>query len=974
LPSTDPFFYLGSKYSRSDDIATVFDRAIRRELHYEENRMDTRCVVFLDEAGLPDENKMVLKVLHSYLDDSKVAFIAVSNKLFDAANANRMMCVYRSLPSEDDQMTLAYGCCLGKKYPNDQVQPYLNYIITGLCKGYRQVLKSPDIPRIFHDRDFIYMLRELRFELSTPAMDMRTMTDPILLINGITPLSLLRALENNFNGIKRSEFEILVKVFFDSIQHQCGHQFDFKLPQKHDYRNTITILRDSMMLDPLKRRQYGRYKLVIDESEDESASRLLYQVGILDPNTTTEFRMSDFIDDVNNELRNAEILSTIKLCMERGKTISMINTQRIHGSLYDVFNQNFSIMATGETRKIFSKVAFGPKTLDVPVHEEFQCIVHIKRSEFKDIPAPFLSRFQKYSLSIDDFYRIQLEKLPMNMKNILNNVERKVQSFIDHYGKQHFYGLTDSSLCSILLSFIKLKSYEHQLTPSDSNLEEQKEEATTNAVTTDPQYIPQSLHQPQSLPTFEDPVSSWLCMNYVYDQEHFNLENFVQLLVTTQNTNTITTKVTIYTRTSSYILGLNERTKSHLFTNDNSSRIDILNLSVINNETDLREKFDLFKNDKQQDVLIIVINAKHGTNREHIPYVRELIDKTECTNNILNNLDSFSSDNIMHLRTMKQQQQFLRKYFIMLLHSPSQEIFNQSYYPSIYLYDWDFYFFDTCTPNTAFHLQKMLSILCSSSKRSIEERQQQTTNDNVLCDLNVLFDESIWEFCSRLEILMKELPLELKKSNAYDFYERNTNIAKRVNCLKQIIQKCPQFQQRIVNTYHEHLSKNNHSMFKLIYETAKQILCGQRFDGLVDSIHLQITKSFTNFMSYVLKNIVNDYALTSLWKTSTNGFESMLNLIDYLSFESANNQGDDIYNQKQNIAIQVITHYSYIPLTPLFHLFHQRIETYANELKINNLLQHTHSYIESASLITCSQLGFGWKTIYKLHSGHPGGN
>ncbi|CAF1165362.1 unnamed protein product [Didymodactylos carnosus] len=123
----------------------------------------------------------------------------------------------------------------------------------------------------------------------------------------------------------------------------------------------------------------------------------------------------------------------------------------------------------------------------------------------------------------------------------------------------------------------------------------------------------------------------------------------------------------------------------------------------------------------------------------------------------------------------------------------------------------------------------------------------------------------------------------------------------------------------------------------------KQILCGQRFDGLVDSIRSQITKSFTNFVSYVLKNVVNDYALTTLSKTSTNDFESMLNLIDCLSFEPSNNRGDDMYNQKQNITIQAITDYSYIPLTPLFHLFNQRIETYANELKMNYLSRHTQS-------------------------------
>ncbi|CAF5225503.1 unnamed protein product, partial [Rotaria magnacalcarata] len=133
-----------------------------------------------------------------------------------------------------------------------------------------------------------------------------------------------------------------------------------------------------MKLDSKRRRLYGRYKLVIDESEDESAINLLLQTGILDsdPARTSIFRMSDFPDDINNELRNVEVLSTIKLCMETGRTIVMINTSRIHGSLYDVFNQNFSIMATGDTRKIFSKVAIGPKTIDVAVHEDFQCIIH----------------------------------------------------------------------------------------------------------------------------------------------------------------------------------------------------------------------------------------------------------------------------------------------------------------------------------------------------------------------------------------------------------------------------------------------------------------------------------------------------------------------------------------------------------------------------------------------------------------------
>ncbi len=48
LPAVDPFYCLGSKYTESDDIAYVFERAIKREQHYEQNGIDTRCVSSID--------------------------------------------------------------------------------------------------------------------------------------------------------------------------------------------------------------------------------------------------------------------------------------------------------------------------------------------------------------------------------------------------------------------------------------------------------------------------------------------------------------------------------------------------------------------------------------------------------------------------------------------------------------------------------------------------------------------------------------------------------------------------------------------------------------------------------------------------------------------------------------------------------------------------------------------------------------
>jgi hypothetical protein len=347
-----------------------------------------------------------------------------------------------------------------------------------------------------------------------------------------------------------------------------------------------------MKLDSKRRKLYGRYKLVVDESEDESAVHLLFQSGVLDRDRTTVFRMSDFPDDVDNELRNVEILSTIKLCMETGKTILMVNTGRIHGSLYDVFNQNFSIMATDDTRKIFSKVAIGPKTIDVVVHEDFQCIVHIKRSEFKEIPAPFLSRFQKYALSVTDFYSIHLNQLPINDQELMKNVEIKLQSFIEHFGQQYFYGLNDSTVYSYLLSLIKKDENEQyylsnvhqnytQLTIQSKSFIEQNSTDIRQSLLSLLISKLMQLISPESmiykLPTFDDKFARLLCNNYFYQQEHFNINTFIQRMLSLPTEGmTITTKLMISTRTSAFITGLNNESKCDLL--NNNEKIEILNL------------------------------------------------------------------------------------------------------------------------------------------------------------------------------------------------------------------------------------------------------------------------------------------------------------------------------------------------------------------------------------------------------------
>lgn len=65
-PRLEPFHYQCSRLSTSLEIESVFKRAIERQGRYDHSQLQT--LVFMDEAGLPEEEQESLKVLHYYLE------------------------------------------------------------------------------------------------------------------------------------------------------------------------------------------------------------------------------------------------------------------------------------------------------------------------------------------------------------------------------------------------------------------------------------------------------------------------------------------------------------------------------------------------------------------------------------------------------------------------------------------------------------------------------------------------------------------------------------------------------------------------------------------------------------------------------------------------------------------------------------------------------------------------------------------
>jgi hypothetical protein len=86
--------------------------------------------------------------------------------------------------------------------------------------------------------------------------------------------------------------------------------------------------------------------------------------------------------------------------------VLMINSHPLHSSFYDLLNQHYATMPTRVDGKpgtqYLANIAVGSFSRPCPVHPDFRVVVHVPVSRLPHTPLPFLNRFEKYSLSIED--------------------------------------------------------------------------------------------------------------------------------------------------------------------------------------------------------------------------------------------------------------------------------------------------------------------------------------------------------------------------------------------------------------------------------------------------------------------------------------------------------------------------------------------------------------------------------------------
>ena len=198
--SLDSHYYQCSRRTTSNEIQTVFSRSINRQRTYASVPLPIYCVVFMDEAGLPEESLESLKILHYHLDRREVSFVAISNHMLDAAKTNRAVSLYRTEPSIEELRRLAKGClCDTPDDPPPELRKDIELIVK-FCPIYHKFMENVDFRRFYGLRDFIHFINFLQRQRSK---------------KGITERVVMHAVERNFNGHKL--FDTISKEFLSVV-------------------------------------------------------------------------------------------------------------------------------------------------------------------------------------------------------------------------------------------------------------------------------------------------------------------------------------------------------------------------------------------------------------------------------------------------------------------------------------------------------------------------------------------------------------------------------------------------------------------------------------------------------------------------------------------------------------------------------------------------------------------------------------
>ena len=404
--------YQGSLISTSKGVENIFNKARSSyQKLTKEDKAKNISMIYFDEMGLAEHSpNNPLKVIHSELEydqnegDKKIAFVGISNWALDASKMNRGISISIPEPNEDDNKETSL--IIGKSYNENLAEInkdfYENLGLTYFkYKNYLKKNHNSDGKEDFHgNRDFYHLVKNASRNMIAKE-EKQELNEDSLVECGIS------SIERNFAGIQFSEggnktsLEIVKNIF------------------KERYPN-IQVSREYNVVQRIKENindLNSRYLLIISKS---SLSSFLLSSIISEEQKEYSFCVgSKFKQDLNSEEYSLKILNKMQTHMENGDIIVLNNLETLYPAMYDLFNQNFTILGD----KNYARLAIG-NTINTfsLVNNNFRCIINVDLDKIDSEETPFLNRFEKHIISFEYLLSKDLIQLSEKIKSVLDEL------------------------------------------------------------------------------------------------------------------------------------------------------------------------------------------------------------------------------------------------------------------------------------------------------------------------------------------------------------------------------------------------------------------------------------------------------------------------------------------------------------------------------------------------------------------------
>ncbi|MED6260783.1 hypothetical protein ATANTOWER_028724, partial [Ataeniobius toweri] len=387
-----------SPHSTPEGIINTFKQCGR--FQEGKNLNEYISVVVLDEIGLAEDSpKMPLKTLHPLLEEGciddeplphkKVGFIGISNWALDPAKMNRGIFVSRGDPDEKELIESAKGICSSDVMVLERVRDFFK----PFARSYLNICRKQG-KGFFGLRDY-YSLIKMIFAVAKTSQRKPTAEE------------IVKAVLRNFSG--RDDVDAVV-VFTERLQ----------IAPNLENINTIEFVKEN--IQAVGQEEECRYLLVL--TKNYAALQILQQTFFSESGQPEIIFGSSFPKD-QEYTQICRNINRVKICMETGQTVVLLNLQNLYESLYDALNQYYVCLGGQK----YVDLGLGTHRVKCRVHKDFRLIVIEEREVvYKQFPIPLINRLEKHYLDIHTVLKAEQKKM-------VEKLERWVQLFVSLIGQ-----------------------------------------------------------------------------------------------------------------------------------------------------------------------------------------------------------------------------------------------------------------------------------------------------------------------------------------------------------------------------------------------------------------------------------------------------------------------------------------------------------------------------------------------------------